>query len=165
VDVVAGLSQFQAPPADSGFGAARPAHCPGATSEHFLSVFPDATPHQATSVVPEPQGAADDETFLQCRVSFEIELLDAECTIAELRDVSFIPSALATIGSHDGTLTTTSTRTYFIGTAQKEGVVLDYTLEAGCDGRSDLADLETEFRTIWQSHRDQFLATPTYTAP
>ena len=165
VDVVAGLGDFQAPPEDSGFEAAKPEQCPGATSEFFLSVFPEATPHLATSLLPEHQDAQDDEVFLQCRLSFEAELLGHDCTVLELRDVSFVPSAQGSISSHQGALTTTSTRTYYTGTAQQDGVVLEYTLEAGCDGRSDLSELENEFRAVWLANRDSFVATPAYQRP
>lgn len=165
VDVAAGLADFEAPPESSGVAAADPAHCPGANPEHVLSVFPEATPFQSASATPQHQGAGEDELALQCRLSYEVELLDDECTLMEVRDVTFTTAAEGSLGSHNGALSTTSTRTYFTGMAQQTGVVLDYTLEAGCDATSDLSDLESEFRAIWLQTRDQFVATPVYERP
>lgn len=164
-DVAAGLSRFQAPGKASGLPPADPAHCPGAVPGHLLSVFPEATEHQAASAVPEPPDAAEDELFTQCRMSYEVDLLDDECTVMEVRDVAFNPAVEDTIDSHDGALTAMSTVTYFIGVAQKPGIVLDYKLSAACETTSDLSDLEDEFRSIWLQHRDQFLEAPPYEHP
>lgn len=165
VDVEAALSRFQAPGQSSGLPPADPVHCPGADPDHLLSVFPAATEFQAASMIPEPPDAAQDEVFTQCRMSYEVVLLDDECTVMEVRDVTFDPSVAGTRDTQEGSLTTTSVLTYFSGMAQKPGIVLDYRLSAGCEETSDLSDLEDEFRAIWVRHRDQFIETPPYERP
>lgn len=165
MDVAATLSRFQPPGQSSGLPPADPAHCPGADPDHLLSVFPAATEFQAASMIPEPPDAAQDEVFTQCRLSYEVVLLDDECTVMEVRDVTFNPALTGTRKTHEGGLTTTSKVTYFSGMAQKDGVALNYTLSAGCDEIADLSDFEDEFRSIWMGHRDQFIETPLYERP
>lgn len=165
VDVEAALSRFEPPGQSSGLPPADPAHCAGADPDHVLSIFPAATEFQAASMIPEPPDAAEDEVFTQCRMSFEVLLLDDECTVMEVRDVTFDSAVVDTHDAHEGSLTTTSVLTYFSGRAQKPGIVLDYRLSAGCEETSDLSDLEDEFRGIWVRHRDQFIETPPYGRP
>ncbi|MGA8046736.1 MAG: hypothetical protein WCA30_10790 [Dermatophilaceae bacterium] len=164
VDVAAALTEFEAPPETSGLGAAQPAQCPGADTGPILVAFPEATPFQASSVVDPPDGA-DDEVHVQCRMSYEVELVEGDaCTVMEVRDVFFRPDAQNPAGN-DGTLAATSVLTYFIGGARRDGVALDYTLSAGCDESSDLSDLETQFRSVWVANRDRFLDGPAYQRP
>ena len=165
VDVAAALTEFEAPPETSGLGPAQPTECPGADTAPMLAAFPDATPFQATSVVVDPPDGAEDEVHLQCRMSYEAELVDGDgCTVMEVRDVYFRPETQNPAGN-DGTLTATSVMTYFIGGARRDGVALDYTLSAGCDEATDLSDLETQFRSVWVAHRDRFLDGPAYERP
>jgi hypothetical protein len=166
VDVEAALAGFEAPPEDSGVPGPKPEECPGADAAPMLAAFPDARPFQATSLVQNPPDAADDEVHLQCRMSYEVELFDGdECSIMEVRDVVFGPEAPGAPGGNDGTVTTTTVMTYFTGGARKDGVVLDYTLSAGCAEASDLSELEVQFRSVWVAHRDRFLASPAYEQP
>lgn len=165
VDVAASLSRFAPPGEASKLPPADPAHCPGADPQHVLNVFPEATEYQAASFDEQPPHAADGEMYVQCRLSYEVTLLDDECTLMEVRDVAFSPEATSTVDTHDGTLVTGSRSTYFTGMAQKPGVTLDYSLTVGCDETTDLSDLETQFRAVWIGHRDQFITTPTYERP
>lgn len=165
VDVSAALTEFEAPPETSGLGAAQPGECPGADAAPMLAAFPGATPFQATSVVVDPPDGAEDEVHVQCRMSYEVELVEGDgCTVMEVRDVYFRSETQNPAGN-DGTLTATSVMTYFIGGARRDGVALDYTLSAGCDEASDLSDLETQFRSVWVAHRDRFLDGPAYERP
>lgn len=165
VDVAAALTEFEPPPETSGLGAAQPPQCPGADSAPMLAAFPGATPFQATSIVVDPPDGADDEVHLQCRMSYEVALVEGDdCTVMEVRDVFFRPEA-QNPGGNDGTLAATSVLTYFLGGARRDGVALDYTLSAGCEKTSDLSDLETEFRSVWVTHRDRFLDGPAYQRP
>lgn len=165
VDVDEALTDFEAPPEDTGLPGPQPQECPGADSAPMLAAFPDARPFQATSLVVDAPDAEDDEVHLQCRMTYEFELAEGdECTVMEVRDVFFRADAQNPNGN-DGTLATTSVMTYFTGGARKDGVVLDYTLSAGCDETSDLSELETEFRSVWVAHRDRFLEAPTYERP
>ncbi|KAB7745648.1 hypothetical protein GA707_07025 [Nostocoides sp. F2B08] len=165
VDVAAALTEFEAPPETSGLGAAQPQECPGADIAPMLDAFPDATPFQATSVVVDPPDGVEDEVHLQCRMSYEVELVEGDgCTVMEVRDVFFRPEAQNPAGN-DGSLTATSVMTYFIGGARRDGVALDYTLSAGCDEATDLSDLEPQFRDVWTAHRDRFLDGPAYQRP
>lgn len=166
VDVEAALAEFEAPPEDSGVPGPEPEQCPGADAAPMLAAFPDARPFQATSLVQNPPDAAEDEVHVQCRMSYEVELFDGdECSIMEVRDVVFGPERQGAPGGNDGTVTTTTVMTYFTGGARRDGVVLDYTLSAGCAEASDLSELEAQFRSVWVAHRDRFLASPTYEQP
>jgi hypothetical protein len=165
VDVEAALVEFEAPPEETGLPGPAPEHCPGADVGPMLAAFPDARPFQATSLVVDAPDAEDDEVHVQCRMSYEFALADGdECTVMEVRDVFFRADAQSP-NANDGTLTVTSVMTYFAGGARKDGVVLDYTLSAGCDEAQDLSDLESDFRTVWHGHRDRFLEAPTYERP
>ena len=165
VDVAAALTEFEAPPETSGLGAAQPQECPGADTSPMLDAFPEATPFQATSVVVDAPDSAEDEVHVQCRMSYEVELVEGDgCTVMEVRDVYFRPETQNPAGN-DGTLTATSVLTYFTGGARRDGVALDYTLSAGCDEATDLSDLETQFRSVWVAHRDRFLDGPAYQRP
>ena len=165
VDVAAALTEFEAPPETSGLGPAQPTECPGADTSPMLDAFPEATPFQATSVVVDAPDSAEDEVHVQCRMSYEVELVEGDgCTVMEVRDVYFRPETQNPRGN-DGTLTATSVLTYFTGGARRDGVALDYTLSAGCDEASDLSDLETQFRSVWVAHRDRFLDGPAYERP
>lgn len=165
VDVAAGLSRFQPPGSSSGLPAADPGHCPGADPGPLLEIFPDATEFQAASAVPDRADLADDEVLVQCRMSYEAVLLEDECTLMEVRDVTFDSRLEGTQDNDDGALATTSVMTYFTGRAQEPGIALEYTLSVGCDETRDLSDLEAEFRSIWIQHRDRFISTPLYERP
>lgn len=165
VDVAAALSRFQPPEPSSGLPAADPAHCPGADPEPLLTVFPEAAAFQAASMIPEPPDAREGEVIVQCRMSYEVLLLEDECTLMEVRDIAFDETVEGTQDTVDGALATTSRMTYFTGRAQRPGITLDYTLSAGCDETVDLSDLEDEFRSIWIQHRDRFVKTPPYQRP
>lgn len=164
-DPTQALGEFRAPDGASGVGAAQAAECPGVDPAHLIAVFPDARPYEAASREVEDPDAAEGESTLECRLSYEIQLDEDECTFMEVREMTFTPSALNVVSGHAGSLSTTSRTTYFTGAAQRDGVAFQYTLQAGCDEMTDLSDYEAEFRAVWEGNRDSFVEAPVFERP